>query len=169
VQRTDHSISFRVSRPGVPVIVRESYYPNWRVRGAEGPYRVTPNFMVVVPTSRSVTVSFERSPAEWVGILLSLLGLVGLVVLGRRWPRLAQDPEPPPEYERILAPNRVAEAASEDLADAEPDRTAEAVAGSPDDSGPAPVDVSEDPSTAEPRGWGRIGGDGPAGAPADHE
>ncbi|MFM7617822.1 MAG: hypothetical protein ACKO72_10245, partial [Actinomycetes bacterium] len=96
VRRTNHSISFRVSQVGVPIIVRESFYPNWRVDGADGPYRVTPNFMVVVPTSREVTLRFERSPVEWLGILLTLAGLAGLVVLGRRWPALARwgDPHP---------------------------------------------------------------------------
>lgn len=96
VRRTDRSISFRVSRVGVPVIVRESYYPNWRVEGADGPYRATPNFMVVVPTSREVTLRFERSGIEWFGILVTIAGLVGLVVLGRRWPALARwgDPHP---------------------------------------------------------------------------
>ena len=43
--------------------------------GADGPYRVTPNFMVVVPTENEVTLSFGRSPVEWLGILATLLGL----------------------------------------------------------------------------------------------
>jgi hypothetical protein len=78
VRETDDSVSFRVSRPGVPVVVRTSYYPNWSVDGAEGPWRLTPNFMVVVPTSRSVTLHFDRSGAEWLGLGLSVVGLAGL-------------------------------------------------------------------------------------------
>jgi hypothetical protein len=78
VRETDDSVSFRVSRTGVPVVVRTSYYPNWSVDGAEGPWRLTPNFMVVVPTSRSVTLHFDRSGPEWLGLGLSVLGLAGL-------------------------------------------------------------------------------------------
>ena len=36
------TISFDVDEPGVPVLVKMSYFPNWKVSGAEGPYRVTP-------------------------------------------------------------------------------------------------------------------------------
>jgi hypothetical protein len=83
---TDDSVSFDVSRTGVPVLVKVSDYPNWAVRGAEGPYRVTPNFMVVVPTEKHVELHYTRTPAEWAGIaatMLGLVGLVGLVLLGR--------------------------------------------------------------------------------------
>jgi hypothetical protein len=152
----------------VPVIVRESYYPNWRVRGADGPYRVTPNFMVVVPTSRTVTLTYGRSPAEWVGILLTLVGLAGLVVLGRRWPRLAQGPEPRPEYERLPAPVVVAEVAvgaADDPVVAPPP----APPGEGDPGSEVPEGPEDAPAPPDPLGWGRIGGDGPAGDPSHHE
>ena len=46
---TDRSPSTS-TRSGAPVLVKASYFPNWRVEGADGPYRVAPNLMVVVPT-----------------------------------------------------------------------------------------------------------------------
>ena len=78
------------------MIVRESYYPNWRAHGASGPYRATPNFMVVVPTSKDVSLTFDRSGVEWFGIMLTVLGLLGLGAIGWRWPALARwgDPHP---------------------------------------------------------------------------
>ncbi len=39
-----------------PVLVKVSYFPNWHASGADGPWRVTPNLMVVVPTSHDVTL-----------------------------------------------------------------------------------------------------------------
>ena len=40
---------------------RSSYFPNWEVKGAEGPYRVTPNLMVVIPTTaRSPDLRAQR-------------------------------------------------------------------------------------------------------------
>ncbi|MFM7493418.1 MAG: hypothetical protein ACKO2A_05860, partial [Acidimicrobiaceae bacterium] len=50
----DEAISFTVDRIGVPVLVRMSYFPNWKVENAEGPFRVAPNMMVVIPTSNDV-------------------------------------------------------------------------------------------------------------------
>jgi hypothetical protein len=78
------SISFNVSRTGVPVVVTISYFPNWKVAGAEGPYRVSPNLMVVVPTSHHVKMWYGYTPVDYAGLVLSLLALAGLVVLVRR-------------------------------------------------------------------------------------
>ena len=78
-------IAFDVDRPGTPVLVKASYFPNWRVSGAEGPYRVAPNLMVVVPTAGHVELTYGREPVEWAGYALTLLGL-GLVVLLARLP-----------------------------------------------------------------------------------
>ncbi len=64
IHDTDSSVSFRVSRTGVPVVVRTSYFPNWEASGADGPWRLTPNFMVVVPTSKTVTLRYARSGPE---------------------------------------------------------------------------------------------------------
>lgn len=80
--KTDNdTISFDVSKVGVPVVVKSSYYPAWRARGAEGPWRLTPNLMVVVPTEKRVTLQFERTSAEWIGILLTGFGIAGVIAL----------------------------------------------------------------------------------------
>ena len=79
-------ISFDVDRPGAPVLVKASYFPNWRASGAEGPYRVTPNLMVVVPTADHVELRYAVGPVERAGWVLSLAGIVAVVVLGWRAP-----------------------------------------------------------------------------------
>ncbi len=81
IHSTDDSIEFDVSRTGVPVMVRASYFPNWEVEGATGPYRATPNFMVVVPTSKHVKLVYGTTTAEWVGRAATVLGFVGLGLL----------------------------------------------------------------------------------------
>jgi hypothetical protein len=83
---SDDSITFDVSEPGVPVRVKASYFPNWKVSGADGPYRVTPNFMVVVPTSNHVELHYGYTSLDLISYLVTLLGLVGLFFLVRAKP-----------------------------------------------------------------------------------
>jgi hypothetical protein len=78
VRRSDESVEFDVSRTGVPVMVKVSDFPNWRAVGANGPWRATPNFMVVVPTSRHVRLEYGTTSAEWVGRFGTLAGFAGL-------------------------------------------------------------------------------------------
>jgi hypothetical protein len=80
------SLSFEVDRTGVPVLVKVSYFPNWKVKGGDGPYRVTPNLMVVVPTSERVELTYGQTGVDRLAQLLTLLGLVGLVLLFRMRP-----------------------------------------------------------------------------------
>lgn len=99
IHTTESSIEFDVSRTGVPVMVKTSWYPNWTAEGAEGPWRATPNFMVVVPTSKHVKLTFSTATVDWVGRVLTLVGLVGLG--GLVWwgiaTRRGGDAEPDPE------------------------------------------------------------------------
>ena len=104
IRQSDTSISFHVSRTGVPVLVKTSYFPNWQASGAAGPYRSTPNFMVVVPTSHDVTLTYGTTSAEWLGRLLTLVGILGVGLLiwwGRRTRRL---------HEPSRAPGRLTDA-----------------------------------------------------------
>lgn len=73
-------ISFHVSRVGVPTLVKISYYPRWHATGATGPYRVSPNLMVVVPTAHDVVLTYGSTPAVSVGNVLTDL-TVGLGVV----------------------------------------------------------------------------------------
>jgi hypothetical protein len=83
----DETISFDVDRVGVPVLVKTSYFPNWKVSGADGPYRVTPNQMVVVPRSEHVELHYGYTGPDLLGMGLTALGLAGaaaFIVFDRR-------------------------------------------------------------------------------------
>lgn len=132
-------IAFDVDRPGTPVLVKASYFPNWRVSGADGPYRVAPNLMVVVPTGEHVELTYGREPVEWVGYALTLLGL-GLVVLLARLPAVRR-----PESEEPGVPDGVAA----DGAPVDPSPWAPTV-GAPD-PGPPPTDLPPPPRHFAPK------------------
>jgi hypothetical protein len=76
----DRMVRFTTSAVGIPHIVRVSYFPNWRAYGAAGPFLAVPGFMIVVPTQRDVTLRFERTWVEQVGLAISLITLIGVVV-----------------------------------------------------------------------------------------
>lgn len=82
------SISFHVSRTGVPMLVKISYYPRWQATGANGPYRVSPNLMVVVPTSKNVSMVYGATPIVTLGNVVSditvIAGLITLAFVLRR-------------------------------------------------------------------------------------
>jgi hypothetical protein len=100
------SISFDVDRVGVPVLVRTSFFPNWQADGADGPYRVTPNLMVVIPRSNHVHLHYGLTAVDWLGDALTVLGVIGLVLLARFGALRVPDPEPASDLvlERMLQP-----------------------------------------------------------------
>jgi hypothetical protein len=84
IHQSAESISFNVSRVGVPVLVKESYFPNWHASGAGEVYRASPNLMIVVPTSRHVTLRYGYTPIDWIGFILTLIGVAGVFEMIRR-------------------------------------------------------------------------------------
>jgi len=91
------TISFDVSQVGVPVVVKASYFPNWQVSGADGPYRVSPNQMVVIPTSTHVSLHYGYTSVDLGAYALTLLGLAGLIWFWRARPLTM--PEPPRSWQ----------------------------------------------------------------------
>jgi hypothetical protein len=77
------------------VLVKASYFPNWKVKNAAGPYRVAPNLMVVVPTGKTVSLEYGRTGVDWFGILCTLAGLTLAIGVGRR--RRLRIPPPAPQ------------------------------------------------------------------------
>ncbi len=92
VEIGEQSVEFDVSEPGVPVLVRVSYFPNWTAHGAEGPYRIGPNQMVVIPTDTHVRLEFERTNTDLFFYGMTVVG-IALAVFARfrdwNFPKLA--------------------------------------------------------------------------------
>ena len=147
VETSVDRVSFRVDRPGTPVLVKASYFPNWKAEGAEGPWRVAPNLMVVVPTATEVELRYGTTPVEWLAWALTALGAAGLVVLARR------------------GPVPVAARRPEDQGDADGDTAVEAVPLAEPDHGDAEQTGVLVPAGAQ----GSDGGVAPPGAEPDDD
>jgi hypothetical protein len=147
VEVDQQELSFRVDQVGVPVLVRVSYFPNWQVDGAEGPYRVAPNFMVVVPTENEVRLSYGRSGSDLFFYLLTVAGIGLLIVLRRRGDADLDGTEP------------ASSEADDRFADGpDPDRTAEQDRPGEDDlerqwARPAAPGVADPEPNGDDEGW----------------
>ena len=85
---SSQQISFHVNKIGIPVLVKISYFPNWQASGATGPYRVSPNLMVVVPTSHDVTLAYGKTFWKAFGdTVTEIVVLAGLAFAFTRWRR----------------------------------------------------------------------------------
>ncbi|MEW6264124.1 MAG: 6-pyruvoyl-tetrahydropterin synthase-related protein [Thermodesulfobacteriota bacterium] len=77
------------ARPGVPLWIKVSSHPNWKVEGAPKVWRTAPSFLLVFPTERRVRLYYERGWPDLLGLALTwggILWAVGLLVaqvLGR--------------------------------------------------------------------------------------
>ena len=57
----NEKITFETTAIGVPHIIKISYFPNWKAIGAEGPFVISPSFMMVIPAPVSYTHLFTTS------------------------------------------------------------------------------------------------------------
>ncbi len=80
----EEAVSFRVDRTGVPVLVKVSYFPNWKVTGAETVHRAAPNMMVVVPTDNEVRLEYASSLLDRSSYLMTFVGIGWVVWFFRR-------------------------------------------------------------------------------------
>jgi hypothetical protein len=76
---SDDEIAFSTTAVGEPHWIKTSYFPNWRVEGAEGPYLASPSLMMVVPTESDVRLRYERTWAEWLGLALTIMAIGALL------------------------------------------------------------------------------------------
>jgi hypothetical protein len=100
---TDQAIDFTTDRIGEPHIVKVSYFPNWHVEGATGPWLLSPGLMVVVPTQAHVRLVYSDTPVERAGKAFTALGLAILVLpaLPGSFRRLASGSRPPERSDTV--------------------------------------------------------------------
>lgn len=70
-----YEIHFKATELEKPYIVAMSYFPDWEVKGALGPYYVTPGFLVVYPTQEDVVLYYDDGLLNIIGYSLSIIGL----------------------------------------------------------------------------------------------
>ncbi|MFH0925790.1 MAG: hypothetical protein V1872_09220 [bacterium] len=77
----DERISFKTEAIGKPHIIKCSYFPNWKVKGADQIYHVTPNFMLVFPKQKEVILYYGSTPSDIIGQILTFVGIIIFIIL----------------------------------------------------------------------------------------
>jgi hypothetical protein len=85
----DDEIAFTTQAIGEPHWIRTSYFPNWKAEGAIGPFLASPSLMMVIPTRQHVVLRYQRTWAEWSGLVVSL-GALGLLAVPYTRRRIAE-------------------------------------------------------------------------------
>lgn len=80
----DGRIRFRTRAIGAPHLVKCTWFPNWKVRGAERVYRVTPCFLLVYPEREDVELYYGRTVSDNLGRAGSVAGLAILAAAAAR-------------------------------------------------------------------------------------
>jgi hypothetical protein len=140
-----NTISFSVDQVGTPVLVKMSYFPNWEVSGADGPYRAGPNLMVVVPTKTAVEMNYGDTMVEYVSFVLFALGCAGAVFLARD----GASSRSANEAAGTTEPDQMPDAHDDVDERIEPDLFAKLLAESEMESGPNVVPPEPGPSISE--------------------
>jgi hypothetical protein len=91
---TDTRIRFRTTAVGRPHLVKCTYDPNWKVRGARRVYRVTPAFMLVYPTQPEVELYYGWTAPDVTGRVLTGAGWLVLAAWIWRRARLCRQDRP---------------------------------------------------------------------------
>lgn len=90
VRLTDQELTFRTTAIGEPHWVKISYFPNWKVEGARGPYLASPSLMMVIPYRSNVRLYYGRTSPDWIGMGLTAFGFVTIAAtlfVRSRWLR----------------------------------------------------------------------------------
>lgn len=84
LQYTDSIIEFTTTKPGIPHIIKTTWYPNWKAENGEQIFMITPCFMMIVPTNSHVRICYGRTASDTAGLSLSAAGLILLLAISSR-------------------------------------------------------------------------------------
>jgi uncharacterized membrane protein len=64
-----------------PLLVKMSYFPNWKVEGAGKIYRVSPAFMMIIPEQENIRIYYGKTWENYVGIGMSVVGMILIIII----------------------------------------------------------------------------------------
>ncbi|MFH8092645.1 MAG: hypothetical protein QXM38_01735 [Candidatus Aenigmatarchaeota archaeon] len=80
----NEKISFDTNCTGKPHIIKVSYFPNWKVKGAKKIYMVSPAFMLIYPEQNHIELYYGFVLSDIIGIFLSIIAIIIIVFFRKR-------------------------------------------------------------------------------------
>lgn len=81
----DQSLEFTTNCPNKPHLIRISFFPDWKVIGADTIYLVNPGFMLIYPKEKEVKLYYSQTTVNTIGNVLSIFGLVIFFILAFKY------------------------------------------------------------------------------------
>jgi len=72
---------FSTNQLGKPHLIKYTYFPGWQVQGGNGPYLISPSFMMVIPDQEEVVLKYSYNFWDKMGFGLSILSLVIFILV----------------------------------------------------------------------------------------
>ena len=77
----NEKITFKTTAIGIPHIIKISYFPNWKAVGADGPYAISPSFMMVIPRQENVTLYYGSTREDVIARTFTQAAWAFLIIL----------------------------------------------------------------------------------------
>jgi len=77
----DDSLIFSTDYLGMPHLIKYSYFPGWQVKGAKGPYLISPSFMMVIPFQNEVILEYSYNIWDKIGFAMSIGSFMVILLL----------------------------------------------------------------------------------------
>ena len=81
----NEKIEFDTDCIGKPHIIKVSYFPNWKVKGADKIYMISPGFMLVYPKENHIKLYYGKILPDIIGTIFSFLGIIILLLFSKRF------------------------------------------------------------------------------------
>ncbi|MEM5854793.1 MAG: 6-pyruvoyl-tetrahydropterin synthase-related protein [Candidatus Aenigmatarchaeota archaeon] len=73
-------INIKTDCIGKPLWIKISFFPNWKVEGADKIYLVSPSFMMIFPNKENVKIYYGATISDIIGLFFSYLGLLIVII-----------------------------------------------------------------------------------------
>ena len=81
IEQTSSKLVFKTNQTGLPHIIKISYFPNWKVKGANSVYMVSPDFMLIYPEQETVTLYYGKTPIDILAYIITSIAVCISILL----------------------------------------------------------------------------------------